>query len=902
MTVSWKNKPRHFELLFAFMSKKLATFFVIFLLLLLAGGIFWWRQSQKETKELGAKVQVEVKTKEQRTTAELEDGAKIILPAGSVAVGTVVTARFLDPAVSPELPEWATRAILLYEFNVNQSLQNPATIQIPLPKNNELSLLGHYYDGFWEIIPFTVEEGVALIEVEHFSVFGWLGVDGKWFISFLEKVGPPSEKALEMTFGNIIKTKKWVEKKQEESVHWLFGGKADEFYHKASVALKLIKAIQGRPLAYAELLESGELDRMRESLESSEDSRYETRLFEWLMEGGPKRKDDWRVSDFNQNKVVLKLYRENHGDYPDSLSDLSPEYWSATQDPITGNPYAYARCISQGKNCYTLGANLVSNHISLQNDVDVATCSLSDQTPLDCSDTNFHYCVENCVKIEKPKEETNKQESLSDEEQDKSTKEETQKQKIQEELQTTQTQPKKPQVETKTLPHKITAYVIDQHGKPFKDAMFIIEDADGCTYCPPAGIEKILSYAPEDWSVKENKLGSKCLHLINSDPWLAGQRQPACNNLTSKDGYLESVLLPKGEYTLYIPSYHDEYTIVQHDPKIIYNKVYNSYRQKISVPNEGIFLDKIKVERGYTIFIKTSPAWIEIKEKNSDYWQLLCDISSAPHLDCLGDNAEGHLESEPLEEGDYTIRIKDGNKETLFQKNIQINGADVDIGEIKIEEPKDQQASDETLMPPKISGFIKNQHGEVVQEADFWLTDSKGNKYGEGRTGEYGYSSQTGYFEIDTKSLAEGDYILHIEKNNWQGLTRIPYCDPYEQKISVTKKDISLGTIAIKKWSKITAKIVDESGSPIDGSGLCSGFEVIDKEGHSTYYYSTYLSHAGDFNQYGYLETYPLADGEYTLRIKIIWNCPLGEYTIVERKINISGNDIALGEIAIPPE
>lgn len=140
---------------------------------------------------------------------------------------------------------------------------------------------------------------------------------------------------------------------------------------------------------------------------------------------------------------------------------------------------------------------------------------------------------------------------------------------------------------------------------------------------------------------------------------------------------------------------------------------------------------------------------------------------------------------------------------------------------------------------------------------------------------------------------------MHIEKNNWDVLTKIPYCDPYEQKIKITKEDIDLGTITVHKWSKITAKIVDESGNPVSG-GPCSIFEVIDKTGHSTAYYPTYPSHWGNFNNYGFLETNPLPDGEYTLRIKIKWDCPLGNYTVVERKINISGSNVSLGKITIP--
>ena len=193
----------------------------------------------------------------------------------------------------------------------------------------------------------------------------------------------------------------------------------------------------------------------------------------------------------------------------------------------------------------------------------------------------------------------------------------------------------------------------------------------------------------------------------------------------------------------------------------------------------------------------------------------------------------------------------------------------------------------------KLTAFVKDQHGQPVKSADFWLVDIKGKGYGRGHT------TQTGYLEINTASIPEGNYTLHIEKVDWHVLTKIPYCDPYEKEISITKEGIDLGTITVHKWSKITAKVVDESGNPI-GGGPCSTFEVIDKEGHSPNNYPTYPSHWKYLNEYGFLESRPIPDGEYTLRVKIKWDCPLGSYTIVERKVNISDSDVSLGKITIP--
>lgn len=242
------------------MNKKIIIVVVVFLLFV-AGGIFWWWQENQ--KEIESKVQIQVIDTNHQSVVALKDGAKITAPHGSVPTDTIITAQVLDPATVPNLPEWSKQAISLYEFSVDKPLQSSVTIQIPLPKdnNNELSLLGHYHNGFWEIMPFIVKGETALVKTKNLSLFGWLGTDGKWFLSFLEKVGPPSEKILDMTFGNVIKAKKWVDGKTEESVYWLFGNKVGKFYHEVSVAVKLFNVTQGDSLAYAELLESGELDR-----------------------------------------------------------------------------------------------------------------------------------------------------------------------------------------------------------------------------------------------------------------------------------------------------------------------------------------------------------------------------------------------------------------------------------------------------------------------------------------------------------------------------------------------------------------------------------------------------------------------------------------------------------------
>jgi len=190
--------------------------------------------------------------------------------------------------------------------------------------------------------------------------------------------------------------------------------------------------------------------------------------------------------------------------------------------------------------------------------------------------------------------------------------------------------------------------------------------------------------------------------------------------------------------------------------------------------------------------------------------------------------------------------------------------------------------------PNKITAFVKDQHGNVVSDARYWLMDFKGREYG------HGYTSQTGYLEINTEGLPEGEYTLHVEKESgFYGLflTPIPYCDPYVRKIYITPgQGISLGTIIVHKWSKITAKVICE-----DPDAYQYNFMVIDEEWHSPDYYPKYPSHQGYVYCNSRFESYPLPDGVYRLGIGVYRGRAL-----VDRKVIISGSDVDLGEIVIP--
>ncbi len=109
----------------------------------------------------------------------LGDGTTVVIPPGSLPAGAIVTIRQVDAAAVPKLPRWASAAVSPFDISLDRPLRDEATIQVPLP-DSELSVLGHYHDGYWEAMPFLVKNGKAVVEVEELSLFSWLDIDVTW--------------------------------------------------------------------------------------------------------------------------------------------------------------------------------------------------------------------------------------------------------------------------------------------------------------------------------------------------------------------------------------------------------------------------------------------------------------------------------------------------------------------------------------------------------------------------------------------------------------------------------------------------------------------------------------------------------------------------------------------------
>jgi Tol biopolymer transport system component len=130
------------------------------------------------------------------TYVEGPDNVSTTIPPNTVPSGTTVTIQKLDPPLAPALPGWGQKVISLYNFTIDKPIDGSVAIRISLP-NAELAVLGHYVKGSWEILPFTVENNMAVVEVRELSFFSWIDFKVSWL----------SDKILDFL------TLRWAEKK-----------------------------------------------------------------------------------------------------------------------------------------------------------------------------------------------------------------------------------------------------------------------------------------------------------------------------------------------------------------------------------------------------------------------------------------------------------------------------------------------------------------------------------------------------------------------------------------------------------------------------------------------------------------------------------------------------------------
>ena len=110
-----------------------------------------------------------------------------------------------------------------------------------------------------------------------------------------------------------------------------------------------------------------------------------------LSDSRVKARDAQRVSELQNLKVALELYRDaNGGTYPASLSDLTPTYVDPVpSDPLSGNAYTYVP--SSGNGTYVLIAPDFEKASNLPDDDKNGTILNQD-----CGDADdpLPYCVQ----------------------------------------------------------------------------------------------------------------------------------------------------------------------------------------------------------------------------------------------------------------------------------------------------------------------------------------------------------------------------------------------------------------------------------------------------------------------------------------------------------------------------
>jgi hypothetical protein len=189
---------------------------------------------------------------------------------------------------------------------------------------------------------------------------------------------------------------------------------------------------------------------------------------------------------------------------------------------------------------------------------------------------------------------------------------------------------------------KVTAFVVDQHGNPVKAISYWLEDD------------------------RRNKV---CYGFLDCD-----------GNLTNA-GYLETTTVPKeGEYILKIKGYF-----------------YDDFAQKIKVPEEGIFLDKVIVKqpsrlKGFFVDQKGDPVahcfywFIDAKGHTSGLWSGYQETNSY-HFS----SDTGHFETLNIADGTYQFVTSNcsyeaGDNQWLpledLNKTVTVSGNDIDLGKI----------------------------------------------------------------------------------------------------------------------------------------------------------------------------------------------------------------------------
>ena len=123
--------------------------------------------------------------------ATAEDGATITVPAGAAAPGAKISARVVPEPDHPTPPIWATDFIDLWDFEVEGGITEPVTLSLPVPQDSGFWSVISYNGEAWDLVPFTVENGMIIATPDSLSWKGLVDLGKRAVSSFVDCASDP---------------------------------------------------------------------------------------------------------------------------------------------------------------------------------------------------------------------------------------------------------------------------------------------------------------------------------------------------------------------------------------------------------------------------------------------------------------------------------------------------------------------------------------------------------------------------------------------------------------------------------------------------------------------------------------------------------------------------------------
>jgi len=103
------------------------------------------------------------------------NGITVYIPKDSVISNTQIIVKNENTSVIDK-PQWSQEILEAYNISSDKPLRDNIVLSFPLPDTGLLGL-GHFHDGEWELLDFSMEEEKAIVEVKELSLFFLILID-----------------------------------------------------------------------------------------------------------------------------------------------------------------------------------------------------------------------------------------------------------------------------------------------------------------------------------------------------------------------------------------------------------------------------------------------------------------------------------------------------------------------------------------------------------------------------------------------------------------------------------------------------------------------------------------------------------------------------------------------------